>query len=146
MARVFAETPWLMLPFLFVVLSYATYVGNLVKLVAGLLLVEVVALNIFYLVEFAPGEVGWFASEAFSGGAIAIGLLVLFDNWLWPERGETLLMESLGNSLGRVCSRLVWASALLPRSRGRGPAAGAAADDRPTRTYGAAQPSRPARP
>jgi uncharacterized membrane protein YccC len=111
MARAFAETPWLMLPFLFIALAWSTYVGNVVKLGAGLLLVQVVALNIYYLVEFTPGEIGWFASGAFGGCTIALGVLVVFDNWLWPERGETLLMESLGNSLGRVRSRLMGASA-----------------------------------
>ena len=111
MARVLAETPWLILPFLFFLLSWSTYVGNEMKLGAGLLLIQVVSLNIYYLVEFTPGGIGWFASEAFGGTAIALGVLLLFDNWLWPERGETLLMESLGNSLGRVRSRLLSTSA-----------------------------------
>jgi hypothetical protein len=111
MARAFAETPWLMLPFVFILLSWSTYSGNAVKLGAGLLLIQVVSLNIYYLVEFTPGGVGWFASEAFGGAAISLGVLVLFDNWLWPERGETLLMEALGNSLGRVRRRLISTSA-----------------------------------
>jgi uncharacterized membrane protein YccC len=118
MARGFAETPWLMLPFIFILLAASSYAGNAANLGAGLLLPQVVALNILYLVEFAPGDVGWFASAAFGGGAIAMGVLVLFDNWLWPERGETLLMESLGNSLGRVRSRLLRATAYYLGSEG----------------------------
>ena len=109
-ARAFAETPWLMLPFLFIFLAWSTYAGSALQLGAGLLLIQVVSLNIFYLVEFMPGAIGWFASEAFGGTAIALGVLVLFDNWLWPERGESLLMESLANSLGRVRTRLIGAA------------------------------------
>ncbi len=111
MARVLAETPWLMLPYVFIMLAWSTYLGNIVKLGAGLLLVQVVALNIYYLVEFTPGGIGWFASGAFSGSTIALGVVVVFDNWLWPERGEMLLMESLGESVGRVRRRLRGASA-----------------------------------
>ena len=110
-ARAFAETPWLMLPFLFVFLAWSTYAASALQLGAGLLLIQVLSLNIFYLVEFTPAAIGWFASGAFGGAAIALGVVVLFDNWLWPARGETLLMESLDNSLGRVRARLLRAAA-----------------------------------
>ena len=122
-ARAFAETPWLMLPSLFIFLAWSTYAASALQLGAGLLLIQVVSLNIFYLVEFTPAAIGWFASGAFGGTAIALGVLVLFDNWLWPERGERLLMESLGNSLGRVRSRLIRATAYYLRSDGPPPPA-----------------------
>src|SRR5258707_11661152 len=44
-ARAFAETPWLMLPFLFALISYSTYVGTVRKLGAALLLIQVVSLG-----------------------------------------------------------------------------------------------------
>jgi uncharacterized membrane protein YccC len=110
MARAFSETPWLMLPFLFAVFSWSTYIGNIVKLGAGLLLLQVVCVNVYYLVEFAPREVGWFASGAFGGCAIALGVIVAFDNWVWPQPSESLLKESLANSFGRVRSRLIRAA------------------------------------
>jgi uncharacterized membrane protein YccC len=122
-ARAFAETPWLMLPSLFIFLAWSTYAASALQLGAGLLLIQVVSLNIFYLVEFTPAAIGWFASGAFGGTAIALGVLVLFDNWLWPERGERLLMESLGNSLGRVRSRLIRATAYYLGSDGPPPPA-----------------------
>ena len=122
-ARAFAETPWLMLPSLFIFLAWSTYAASALQLGAGLLLIQVVSLNIFYLVEFTPAAIGWFASGAFGGTAIALGVLVLFDNWLWPERGERLLMESLGNSLGRVRSRLIRATAYYLGSDGAPPPA-----------------------
>ncbi len=110
MARAFAETPWLMLPFIFVVISFSTYLGTTRNLGAALLLIQVVCLNIFYGVMFAPEEIGWAAAGAFGGSAIAFGTIVLFDNWLWPDRGEEILLESLGASVARARSLLLEAS------------------------------------
>ncbi|MBV8358568.1 MAG: hypothetical protein JO189_11610, partial [Deltaproteobacteria bacterium] len=44
MARALAETPWLMLPFIFAGFSLSTYLGTVRKLGAGLLLIQVVCL------------------------------------------------------------------------------------------------------
>jgi predicted membrane protein len=90
MARALAETPWLMIPFLFALFSYSTYLGVTRKLGAALLLIEVVCLSTFYGVVFAPQEIGWGAAGAFGGSVIAFGLIVLFDNWLWPDPGEAI--------------------------------------------------------
>jgi uncharacterized membrane protein YccC len=109
-ARSLAETPWLMLPFLFAVFSLSTYFGAIWKLGAFLLLIEVVCLNSFYGVVFTPDEIGWTAAGAFGGCVIAFGVLVVFDNWLWPDPAEANLIESLGNSLARARSRLLQAS------------------------------------
>jgi uncharacterized membrane protein YccC len=110
-ARVFAETPWLMLPFLLVVFSLATYVGTIWKLGSLLLLVQVVSLSIYYGVPFAPQAIGWAAAGEFGGTAIALGTIVLFDNWLWPDPGEPLLLEALASSLSRARSRFLSAAA-----------------------------------
>jgi hypothetical protein len=107
MARTLAETPWLMLPFLFALLSFSTYLGIIRKLGAPLLLIEVVCLDTFYGVVFAPQEIGWGAAGAFGGSVIAFGTLVLFDNWLWPDRAEGILLESLGASVAQARSRLL---------------------------------------
>ena len=56
MARAFAETPWLMLPFLFALFSFSTYFGTIWKLGSALLLIEVVCLDTFYGVVFAPQD------------------------------------------------------------------------------------------
>jgi uncharacterized membrane protein YccC len=110
MARALAETPWLMLPFIFAVMSFSTYLGTTRKLGAALLLIQVVCFDTFYGVVFAPGEIGWGAAGAFGGSAIAFGTIVLFDNWLWPDRGEEILLESLGASVARARSRLLEAA------------------------------------
>src|ERR1700733_2155432 len=96
MARAFAETPWLMLPFVFVWISFSTYVGTARKLGAGMLVIQIVCLITFYGVVFSSDEIGWNAAAAFDGSAIAFGVIVLFDNWFWPDPGGPLLIESLG--------------------------------------------------
>jgi hypothetical protein len=110
MARALAETPWLMLSFLFLLLSFSTYLGTVWKLGAPLLLIEVVCLDTFYGVVFAPEQIGWDAANAFGGSVIAFGVMVLFDNWLWPDPGEGILMKSLGASVARAKVRFLEAA------------------------------------
>jgi len=110
MAGILVETPWLILPFLFAVISLSSYLGTTRNLGAALLLIQVVCLDTFYSAVFAPGEIGWGAAGAFGGSVIAFGTIVLFDNWLWPDRGEEILLESLGASVARDRSRLLEAS------------------------------------
>src|SRR6267143_4838708 len=38
------------------------------------------------------------------------GVIVLFDNWLWPDRADPILMKMLGASAARERSRLVEAT------------------------------------
>jgi hypothetical protein len=110
MARAFAETPWLMLPFVFVWISLSTYAGVTRKLGAGIVVIQIVCLITFYDVVFSPEEIGWNAAASFDGSAIAFGVIVLFDNWLWPDPGEPILMEALGASVARARSQLLEAS------------------------------------
>jgi uncharacterized membrane protein YccC len=110
MARAFAETPWLMLPFVFVWISFTTYVGATRRLGAGMLVIQIVCLITFYGVVFGPQDIGWNAAASFDGSAIAFGVIVLFDNWLWPDPGEPILIASLGASVARAGSQLVEAS------------------------------------
>lgn len=110
MARALAETPWLMLCFLFLLFSFSTYLGTVWKLGAPLLLIEVVILDTFYGVVFAPQQIGWDAANAFGGSVIAFGVMVLFDNWLWPDPGEGILMKALGASVARARVRFLGAA------------------------------------
>ena len=110
LAGILSETPWLMLPFLFALVSFTTYLGTTRKLGAALLLIQVTFLFIYYGVAFAPDEIGWAAAGEFGGSVIAFGTLVLFDNWLWPDRGEGILLASLGATVARERSRLLAAA------------------------------------
>ena len=109
-ARALVETPWLMLPYVFAWISVSTYVGATRKLGAGLIVIQIVCLVTFYGVVFSPQEIGWNAAAAFDGSAIAFGVIVLFDNWLWPDPGEPILLESLGASVARARSQLLGAA------------------------------------
>src|SRR5580700_7337150 len=110
LAGILSETPWLMLPYLFALVSFTTYLGTTFKLGAALLLIQVTFLFIYYGVAFAPDEIGWSAAGEFGGSVIAFGTIVLFDNWIWPDRAEAILLESLGASVARARSRLLEAS------------------------------------
>jgi uncharacterized membrane protein YccC len=113
MARAFAETPWLMLPFVFAWISFSTYLGATRKLGAGLVIIQIVCLITFYDVMFLPKEIGWNAAASFDGSAIAFGVIVLFDNWLWPDPGEPILIESLGASFAHARSQLLGATSFF---------------------------------
>jgi hypothetical protein len=110
MDRTLVEAPWLNLAFLFIFISFSTYLGTIYRLGAALILIQVSSLFIFYLVAFSPQEVGWYAAGAFGGSAIAFGVIVLFDNWLWPDPAETKLLESLAIAIRRTSVRLRQAS------------------------------------
>ena len=110
MAGMLVETPWLLLPFLFALIPFSTYLGTTRKLGAGLLLIQVVCIDTFYSVVFAPDQIGWAAAGIFGGSVIAFGTIVLFDNWLWPDPAEAILLESLGATVARDHSRLLAAS------------------------------------
>ncbi|MGA9305517.1 MAG: FUSC family protein, partial [Candidatus Sulfotelmatobacter sp.] len=110
MAGILVESPWLLLPFLFAVISLTTYIGATFKLGAALLLIQVVCLDTFYNVVFAPDQIGWAAAGIFGGSVIAFGTIVLFDNWLWPDPAEDILLKSLGASAAGDRSRLLAAA------------------------------------
>ncbi len=90
--------------------SISTYLGTTRNLGAALLLIQVVCFDTLYTVVFAPGEIGWGAAGAFGGSVIAFGTILLFDNWLWPDPGEAILLESLGATVARDRSRLLEAA------------------------------------
>jgi hypothetical protein len=74
------------------------------------LVIQIVCLIIFYGVVFSPEEIGWNAAASFDGSAIGLGVVVLFDNWLWRDPGEPILIESLRASVARARSQLLSAS------------------------------------
>jgi uncharacterized membrane protein YccC len=110
MGRILVEAPWLNVAFLFIFISFTTYVGTVFKLGAALILIQVSSLFIFYLVAFEPQQVGWFGAGAFGGSAISFVVIVLFDNLLWPDPSEAKLLGSLAIAIHHTSSRLRRAS------------------------------------
>jgi Fusaric acid resistance protein family len=121
MARVFAETPWLMLPFMFAYMALITFVAVTRELGAVAVLGQVLTLDSFYGVVFGPQEIGWAAAGAFGGSAIALGVIVLFDNWLWPDPADPILMKELETSAAHERARFVDASRFYLDSRASRP-------------------------
>jgi uncharacterized membrane protein YccC len=110
-ARMFVDTPWLMLPLLFGLYSTATYVQTTWKIGPVLTRIQIVTLDAYYGVVFAPRNIGWQAAGAFGGSAIAVGTLLLFDHWLWPDPSEPLLRAEMGESVARTRARFLRAAA-----------------------------------
>ena len=111
LAGILVETPWLMLPFIGAFVALSTYITVTRKLGPFGLVCQVITLDAFYGVTFAPGDFGWSNAAVFGGFAIAMVLIVAFDNWIWPDPAEAILLESLAGSLGRQRARFVQTTA-----------------------------------
>lgn len=123
LAGILAETPWLMLPAIGAFTYAVTYANTLWKLGAFGLVLEVVTLDTFYGVMFAPNDFGWSVAAVYGGSVIALLVLSAFDSWLWPAPAETVLIESLVASDERMRRRLLNATRyyLGDESAGRPP-------------------------
>ena len=102
LARVLSQSPVLMLAAIAIFAAVSTYLIGYYKLGAFGLVTEVIVLDSFYGVMFAPDQIGWSSAATFGGIAIGAGLIALFDNWLWPDPAEAILLESLVDNLKRV--------------------------------------------
>ncbi|MGH7917953.1 MAG: FUSC family protein, partial [Candidatus Binataceae bacterium] len=71
------------------------------------LMIQVVMLDSFYGVIFAPADTGWAAASLLGGSVIAFGVIALFDGWLWPDPAERILLQSLAASALRMRARLL---------------------------------------
>jgi uncharacterized membrane protein YccC len=129
-ARMFVDTPWLMLPLLFGLYSIATYIQTTLKIGPLLTRIQVVTLDAYYGAVFASRDIGWQAGGAFGGSAIAVGTMLLFDHWLWPDPSEPLLRAEMGASVARTRSRFLRAAAFYfdPDRAPRPPAPAATTD------------------
>jgi hypothetical protein len=68
--------------------------------------IQVPAVTAFYMVLFVPTRLGWDNNQMFAGLAIAVALLLLFNNLIWPEPADAVLAESLVATLKRSRVRL----------------------------------------
>jgi hypothetical protein len=79
-----ADSPALELA-VFIVLSFAT--SHLIYAVPTLgrlwVWIQVPVVTAFYMVLFAPAELGWDNAQMFAGMATAVAILLLFNNLLW---------------------------------------------------------------
>lgn len=106
-----SETPWLMLPFLFVAAFVFRYVLSAFRLPYAWVIVEITFLTSFYLVVFDPQGFGVEAASTFGGVVISVILISLFDMVLWPNPADAELIAMLGHNLSRTRARLDVAAA-----------------------------------
>lgn len=118
LAGILAESPWLMLPFIGIVTALSTYLIVTRKLGSIGLVWQVVTLDTFYGVVFAPRDFGWNDAALFGACAIAFSLIAAFDTWLWPDPAAAILLESLAASVERTRERFVQAAAYFIEAAG----------------------------
>ncbi|HTY56112.1 MAG TPA: hypothetical protein VMB26_12970, partial [Candidatus Binataceae bacterium] len=75
--------------------------------------VQIPVVSAFYLVLFDHRTLGWDSAQMFAGVAIAVALLWLFNNLIWPEPAASVLRRSLSSTLERSCRRLILLSAIF---------------------------------
>ena len=68
--------------------------------------IQIPAVTAFYMVLFDHRTLGWDNAQMFAGIAIAVALLWLFNNVIWPEPAASVLASSLQNTLARSRRRL----------------------------------------
>ena len=103
---ILVEAPWLLLPFFGLVTALITYGRSKRGLGGAWLAVEITFLHTFYLCVFDPHDFGWSVAYTFSGVALAIGVVVVFDMVLWPDPAERKLLRSLVDTLDNQRERL----------------------------------------
>jgi len=105
-AAALANSPALELA-VFIVLSQVTsYLIYAVPILGRLWVwIQVPVVTAFYMVLFVPADLGWDNAQMFAGMAIAVALLVLFNNLLWPEPVRLVLTDSLVEAIARSRSR-----------------------------------------
>jgi hypothetical protein len=68
--------------------------------------VQIPTVTAFYLVLFDPRGLGWDNAQMFAGLAVAVTMLWLFNNVIWPEHAAAVLSGSLRSTLERSRRRL----------------------------------------
>jgi uncharacterized membrane protein YccC len=107
LARLLSQSPILMLAALGAFGALSTDIIGRYNLGSFGIITQVLVLDTFYAVMFAPDEVGWNSAYTFGGIAIACGIIALTDNWLWPDPAEPILLESLADGLRRIRRNLL---------------------------------------
>jgi hypothetical protein len=68
--------------------------------------IQVPVVTAFYMVLFAPRELGWDNAQMFAGLTIAVGLLLVFNNLVWARPAQMVLADSITATLERSRRRL----------------------------------------
>jgi hypothetical protein len=100
------ETPWLLVPFFAMVAGGWSYHFTDAQLTNGWRMIEVVFLTTFFIIVFDPKNFGWSVAYTFGGMCVTFGLVMLFDNVLWPDPADIRLLQLLTDSTHATRKRL----------------------------------------
>jgi hypothetical protein len=102
-----ADSPVLLVSAFIVFSAISTYLIYGVRRLGRLWLwIQIPSMTAFYMVLFDRRSLGWDNAQMYGGVAIAIALLLLFNNLLWPVPAEMVLVNSLRSTLARSRRRL----------------------------------------
>ena len=102
-----ADSPVLLVSAFIVFTAISTYLIYGVRRLGRLWLwIQIPSITAFYLVLFDTRSLGWDTAQMYAGIAIAIALLLVFNNLLWPVPAEMVLANSLRSTLARSRRRL----------------------------------------
>lgn len=100
------ETPWLLVPFFSLAAAGWSYYFTDAQLSNGWRMLEVVFLTTFFIIIFDPKNFGWSVGYTFGGMCVAFGLVMLFDNVLWPDPAAARLRQLLAEETLAMRTRL----------------------------------------
>ena len=101
------DSPVLLVSAFIVFTAISTYLIYGVRRLGRLWLwIQIPSITAFYMVLFDRRGLGWDTAQMYGGIAIAIALLLLFNNLLWPVPAEMVLANSLRSTLARSRRRL----------------------------------------
>ncbi len=100
------ETPWLLVPLFSLTAAAWSYYFTDAQLTNGWRMIEVVFLTTFFIIIFDPKYFGWSVGYTFGGMCVAFGLVMLFDNVLWPDPADARLLQLLAESTHALRKRL----------------------------------------
>src|SRR6516162_2247661 len=107
MVGALADSPVLLVSTFIVFTAISTYLIYGIRRLGRLWLwIQIPSITAFYMVLFDRRSLGWDDAEMYGGIAIAIALLLLFNNLLWPVPAEMVLANSLRGTLARSRRRL----------------------------------------
>jgi len=102
-----ADSPVLLVSTFIVFAAISTYLIYGVRRLGRLWLwIQIPSITAFYMVLFDRRSLGSDNAQMYGGIAIAIALLLLFNNLLWPVPAEMVLVNSLRGTLARSRRRL----------------------------------------
>ena len=102
-----ADSPVLLVSAFIVFTAISTYLIYGIRRLGRLWLwIQIPSITAFYMVLFDRRSLGWDNAQMYAGTLIAIGLLLLFNNLLWPVPAEMVLGNSLRSTLARSRRRL----------------------------------------